>query len=76
MKANPRTTAPALRRVLIKHEHLGWIEATFDPNVYAKSVVEHGAEHGGFGWSSPASASGEWLYHRHVQAWAELPEGD
>jgi len=70
----PKTSAPSGRVVLVKHESLGWIEAKFCPEVYAKSIVDHGIDKGGFGWDSPASD--DWLYHRHIQAWAELPEGD
>lgn len=72
MRAQPIATAPSNRFVLVKHKVYGWIEAMFDPLVYAKSVQQYGAEIGGFGWTNPGVDN--WLYHRDMEAWAEVPE--
>jgi len=71
-KAQPISTAPSNRNVLAQHKVYGWVEAYFDPDVYAQSIQQWGAETGGFGWSCPAFD--DWLYHRSMLAWAELPE--
>lgn len=71
MKAQPIATAPSGRFVLVKHKVFGWIEAMFDPEVYTQSIQQHG-DKGGFGWSNPGQDN--WMYHRDMEAWAELPE--
>lgn len=70
----PGATAPGDRAILVKHREHGWIEAQFDADVYVQSIVKHGEELGGFGWSSPAFDN--WLYHRDILAWTELPTDD
>lgn len=72
MTEQPVDTIPKDRKILVKHEHFGWIEAQFDEQVYNQSIQQHGEVLGGFGWDS--RAKGEWLYHRDITAWAELPE--
>lgn len=72
MKAQPIATAPSGRFVLVKHKAYGWIEAMFDEQVYAQSIQLHGIDKGGFGWSN--AGFDNWLYHRDMEAWAELPE--
>lgn len=61
---------PVGRRILIKHSVYGWIEAWFDQEVYEQSLAYPGSYHG-FGWSN--SGLDNWLYHRDVMAWSELP---
>lgn len=70
-KAQPMETAPKNRPVLVKHKVLGWFQAQFYQDVYDQSIAQHG-DLGGFGWS--AIWSDNWLYHKDMIAWAELPE--
>ena len=71
MKAQPISTAPSGRFVLIKHKEFGWLEAMFDPAVYAQSIQQHG-EPGVFGWTN--AALDNWIFLTDISAWAELPE--
>lgn len=67
LEVHPISDAPIAVPILVKHKHLGWVEA----EAYSDMLMSINPHEREFPWSSPVSDN--WLYTRDLLAWMPLP---